>query len=751
MSEQREAHSLRDRARELQAQDRRRRRREFILIVVFVALIIGAFFLELQLSKISEGGEFPFLTSTLFFAFWNLVSILALVVLFLVVRNLVKLAFETRHGIFGSHLRARLVSAFIILSLGPATALFILSNFFISHSIERWFDPAVERIFNVSKDISHNTYQMTGENTLHFAENISRRITDLQFLSEENSIALKNLLRQKQQEYGVDLVEVFDGQGKPVQRAGTEEFSDVPPPEPKVVNNALRGYEGYLPEKFREGELVRGVMPIFSSLLDRREVVGAVVTTQYLSAGLAMQLESNEAAFKDYQKLKGKETFFRREFRMILILVTLVVMFLSIWYGLYFAKGITVPIQLLAEGTQEVANGNLDYKIEMDSADEVGTLVKSFNQMTGDLKNSRSELEQRRIYIETLLANLDSGVIATDPEGKITTVNQAVLLILGGKREELLGNTISQALSGPLADLIEEAEKELADSGHHTTVRQLFYQSEEIRAYLRVSLSRMQDGSGRLLGKVVLIDDLTDLARAQRSTAWREVARRIAHEIKNPLTPIQLSAQRLLRKYESTLGQEGDVLRECTSMIANQVDEMKRLVDEFSNFARVTGIQLGSHQLNEVMEETVALYKQAHPQVEFQLELDAGLPVFQFDRDQIKRALINLVDNAVKALEGKPGQVSLKTVNVPAMLSARLIVADTGRGIPRQARKLIFEPYYSTSGQGTGGLGLAIVQRIVSDHYGKISVEDNLPKGTKFIIDLPARLTAAQIKKESAG
>jgi len=751
MAEQRQGTSWKDRARELEAQDRKRRRREGVLIAVFLAIIGFAFFLELQLSKTGQSqGEFPFLTSTLFFAFWNLVSILALVVLFLVVRNLVKLIFETRHGVFGSSLRARLVTAFIILSLGPATALFLLTNFFISNSIERWFDPAVARIFSSSSDISQNTYQMVGENTLHFAKNLSQQIMEQRLLSSANSAALKKLLETKQQEYKLDGLEVFSGRGEEVARAGAKDFEKIPRPDALVIANALKGYEGIFPEQFGEGELVRGVMPIWSSWEEKREVVAAVVLTQYLSAGLSKQLNANIKAYKDYQKLKGEERFFRREFRMILILVTLVVLFLSIWYGLYLAKGITIPIQLLAEGTEELASGNLDYRIEMDSTDEVGTLVKSFNKMTGDLKHSRGELEQRRIYIETLLANIDSGVIATDPEGKILTVNQAALLILEKKREDLVGNSLGQALPGQLAELIVDTERELTEAEHHTAVRQVFFQSEDKRAYLRISFSRMTDASGRLLGKVLLIDDLTDLVRAQRSMAWREVARRIAHEIKNPLTPIQLSAQRLLRKYESALGSDAAVLRECTSMIANQVDEMKRLVDEFSNFARLPGPQFGSYQINEVLGDSAALYKEAHPEIEFRLELDSSLPAFEFDRDQIKRAVINLVDNAVQSLEGKPGQILLKTQAIPVMFTARIVVADTGKGIPRMARKLIFEPYYSTSGQGTG-LGLAIVQRIVSDHYGKITVEDNQPKGTKFIIDLPTRLRKPEpISKESA-
>jgi len=751
MTDRQEPSSWKDRARELEAQDRLRRRREGIIIAVLVIVLVAALFIGMRVSGVAGNRFAPELISSRSdTAFWGLITILVFVLVFLVIRNLVKLFFERRRRIFGAHLRARLVAAFILLSLGPAVVLFILGNFFINRTVERWFDPAVNNVFETSKEIVRNTYQMVGENTLHFAKTLSEQLTEDDLLPAEDMSALKKLLERKRQEDKLDAIEVFDREGKILFRVKSPAVEHLPKAAKGVVDRGIKGYEGYYPEKFKDGELVRGIAPIYLKTEDERQVAGVVVMTQYLGAGLAKQLDSNRAVFNDYDRLKKKESGIRWEFRAILILITLTVVFLSIWFGLYFAKGITVPIQLLAEGTQEIASGNLDYRIEMDATDEVGTLVKSFNKMTGDLKHSREMLEQRRIYIETLLANIDSGVIATDPEGIILTVNQAALLILDKPREKLVGNFINSALSGELAEAIEDAEPELLDQEKRTAVRQVFYQSEDRRSYLRISCSLMTDSSGRRLGKVFLIDDLTDLVRAQRSIAWREVARRIAHEIKNPLTPIQLSAQRLLRKYESILGDKSEVLKECTSMIASQVDEMKRLVDEFSNFARLPSLQLGSHQLNEVLEEALALYKQAHPQIEFKLEQDASLPAFEFDRDQIKRAIINLVDNAIQSFEGKPGQITLKSRHFPETFSAQIIVADTGKGIPRDIRKLIFEPYYSGRGQGIG-LGLAIVQRIVNDHYGRIQVEDNQPKGTRFIIDLPTRVkSAGSIAKESA-
>lgn len=728
---------------ELEAQDRARRRREIALILIFGVIIAGAFGLEIYLSRVAQSQPtIPFLSSTFFFAFWNLVLILTLVVIFLVVRNLVKLVFERRRGIFGAHLRTQLVAAFMFLSILPAGILFGFSVYFISSSIERWFDPAVAQIFDTSKEVVQNTYQMTGENMLYYARQLSLKITEDRLLSGNQREALAQLIDQEFKEYPLDEIAVYSGQAEEIYRTSGDKALAAQPSK-AVVEKALSGYEGYLPEPNSQGDLVRGVMPIFSSWEPKRDVVGVVVVTQYLGAGLSEQLDRSLTAFRDYQALKQKELPIRRQHFTLLLLVTLTVLFLSVWFGFYIAKGITIPIQLLAEGTQEVASGNLDYRIEMEASDEIGVLVKSFNKMTEDLKHTQQELGQRRVYIETVLANIDYGVIATDSLGKILAVNQPALLILGKKRDELVENYISGALPGELSRLVQEMDQELAKRNKHTEVREAYHRGQEKQAYLRISWSRMRGSSGELLGKVLLIDDLTDLVRAQRSLAWREVARRIAHEIKNPLTPIQLSAQRLYRKYESVLGDQADVLKECTSTIARQVEEIKRLVDEFSSYARFPGLKLENHQMNQVMEEVVTLYREGNPEVEFKLELEPELKEFEFDRDQIKRAIINLVDNALKSLEGKPGQIMAKTLYLPDLYSARIIIADSGRGISGEERERIFEPYYSTRPQGTG-LGLAIVQRVVNDHYGTIRIEPNQPQGTIFIIDLPLKTRESQ-------
>jgi nitrogen fixation/metabolism regulation signal transduction histidine kinase len=615
--------------------DRARRRRELVLIGIFLVAIVFAFYLELHLSRIAEEqATFPLTSSLVFFAFWNLIVILVLVVLFLVVRNVVKLVFERRRGVLGAHLRTRLVAAFVGLTLGPAVVLFALSAFFINVSVERWFDPEVKNLYETSSQIISNTYNATGEETLHYAQELSRAITVGKLLSSENAESLKSYVEEKQVEYNLGMVEIFSTQRETILRVNLPEVpgDSFTRPDAEAIQKALSGQEGFFHEAVGAKEVIRGVYPVFSSWEEkRRDIVGVVVVNKYVSKSLLRQLRENKRAFDDYQQLLSRQLHIKSQHFTILILITLAILFLAVWFGFYLAKGVTVPIQLLAEGTREVAGGNLDYRIDIEAEDEIGTLVQSFNTMTQDLSRSRDEL-----------------------------------------------------------------------------------------------------------------------VRAQRALAWREVARRIAHEIKNPLTPIQLSAQRLQRRYREKLsGEDRKVFQECTETIIKQVEDLKSLVNEFSLFARLPTINPAPNDLNQIAREAVALFREAHRHLDFELNEDKRLPVFDVDPDQMKRAFINLLDNAVESIEG-PGRVKVEIIYEEELQMARVEISDTGRGIQMDDIERVFEPYYSTKSHGTG-LGLTIVQRIITDHYGHIRVTANEPKGTRFILELPVGMSYPARSEGSAG
>ena len=401
-----------------------------------------------------------------------------------------------------------------------------------------------------------------------------------------------------------------------------------------------------------------------------------------------------------------------------------------------------MPIQQLAEGTHEVAHGNLDYRIESGGDDEIGTLVASFNQMTEDLKHTHSELEQRRQYMETLLANITAGVISVDRSGKVTIINKAAEQILELRAQDVLYRRYEEALGAPeLQPLIEVIEQVKDGLAVECGVR--IGGAERVRMLMTVAAD-LRDDAGRTLGVMVFMEDLTEIQGVQRVEAWREVARRIAHEIKNPLTPIQLSAQRLRKRYENVLDGDGAVLDKCTSTIIRQVEELKTLVNEFSNFARLPTAKLDHDDLNEVVREALFLFKEGHREVEFDFTGQEPLPPVELDREQIKRALFNLLDNAVASLKGS-GRIEIATRFDEAFGMVRLEVADEGEGIAREDRGRIFEPYYSTKEDGTG-LGLSIVGTIVADHRGYTRVRQNQPRGTRFIIELPVAAQAEPLE-----
>jgi two-component system nitrogen regulation sensor histidine kinase NtrY len=370
--------------------------------------------------------------------------------------------------------------------------------------------------------------------------------------------------------------------------------------------------------------------------------------------------------------------------------------------------------------------------------------------MTADLRSARTglerqatELERRRRYMEIVLGNIGAGVVSMDPDGRISTINpsaQRYLAIPAGTG--LLGQRLADVANRPeLLEEIEELSAQLRPGLRESIRRQLQVRLSDDVATLFVTLTIMHDEAGEPLGTVVVFDDYSQLVKVQRMAAWREVARRIAHEIKNPLTPIQLSAQRIRRRFRARVADdpsESKVFDECLDAITSQVDSLKLLVDEFSNFARLPTATPAPDDLNRIVRDAVASYA-GTDRVTFVTDLDPELPIVEVDREQMRRVLTNLIDNAIAAVWRceKAGRVELRSLYDAALQSVRLEVSDDGDGIRAEDRRRVFEPYFSTTEKGTG-LGLAIVSRIVADHRGYIRVQDNEPSGTRFVIELPA-------------
>jgi len=425
----------------------------------------------------------------------------------------------------------------------------------------------------------------------------------------------------------------------------------------------------------------------------------------------------------------------------------------AIWLAFYMAREITIPIRQLAEGTLKVAGGDYDFHIDLEGRDEIGFLVQSFNKMTQDLQRSQAQLADayrqlseshalistQKRDMEILLKNVAAGVIGIDAAGRVTIINDSAAQMLRISREEVLGQDCRVLLPPAEYQRLAEVVAEARRSRRGTVEKPLHLILPDQTLYLLLKPTVLKDESGQDLGVVMVFEDLTELERAQRLATWREVARRIAHEVKNPLTPIKLAAQRLQRRYGGHLGQDGQVFQECTQIIVNQVDELKNLVNEFSRFARLPHLTLAPQDLNALVQETLLLYQEVQPRITLEFHPDPALPPILLDREQVKRLLLNLLDNALASISGS-GTIAVSVRGDGAQDRVELSVSDTGEGVPDRDKVRIFEPYFSTKGGGTG-LGLAIVNSIVAEHQGRIRVEDNVPRGARFIIEIPMHRT----------
>src|SRR5919106_425792 len=727
----------------LRREEAKRRKREGWVILATTLMVLAFAFFEVQLPDVSP--EYSLGNNIAFFLLINVNVILLGLLVFLVVRNLVKLVFERKRRILGSRLRVRLVVAFVGLSLVPTLLLFVIAGGFVTRSFERWFDLQVENSLQGSLEIGQTYYQNSANNALFYARQLSQRISQEGLFDSHRLGELKEFVQSKQREYNLGTVELFSPDRRPLVVA----FNDQVPTgvtikaESEFLNRALRGLEVTRTQEFGESDVIRGGVPVYSR--DKR-IIGVVVVDYFVPKSITKRALQISRSYEQYKHLTFLKTPVKNSYILTLLLITLVIIFAATWFGLYLAKGITVPIQKLAEGTHEVAHGNWDYKIESGGDDEIGMLVDSFNQMTRDLKQITVELERRGKFVETLLANVAAGVISVDPWGKITTWNKAAEQMLGLTAEKAVGENYEDVFSPEPLQVMREIVEQVKED--ESVEREIKIRLSDQLLTAMVTAATLRGDEGRIVGMMVFLEDITQIQQVQRMEAWREVARRIAHEIKNPLTPIQLSAERLRKRYATMLEGNGAILDKCTSTIIQQVEELKNLVNEFSHFARLPSARLATQDLNEIVREALFLFKEGHKEIRFHFESEP-IPPLELDRDQMKRALINLLDNAVAAVE-EQGEIRLATSHDRSRGIVCLEVADDGCGLASGVKPRIFEPYFSTKENGTG-LGLTIVSQIVEDHQGYIRVRPNEPRGTRFTIELPVRERAAvpEIKRKA--
>lgn len=729
-------------------QDIRRRRTRYAIILCLV-LIPVLTYLETVVFQIGEV-SFPVSGNVLVFSLININIILLLLMVFLVVRNLLRLFFEQRQSLLGKSLRTRLVISFISLSLIPTILLFFIALQFVSTSMDYWFNSNVEASLDESLKVAQDIYQESRTQTVSAGNLVGEQLIIekalqlspdriIQFL--ENQLTLRKL----------DGLTLLSDQRQVIANAESTNINYLSLPEisAELFRLTLSGEtEQTSIQQVPTGEIIRSLTPLYFEA-GAGPTSYILVTTTFISQDQLERMTIISKGIEGYRQLMLLKNPLKTSLLVMLLIVTLLIIFSSIWFGFYIAQGLTGPIGKLATATRRVADGELDFVLEKESDDEMGLLVDSFNQMTRDLQTSKIQLEsvnvalqesnieldERRQYIETILQNVPAGVISFEANGKVTSINKFAEDLLHINKEEYLHKDFRTTLLPKHRLIVEKFLQELEDSGKSTIQRPLRLSLGRETFSLLVNVTKLQDDAANHLGTVLVFDNLTQLEKAQRIAAWREVARRIAHEVKNPLTPIQLSAQRLRKKYLYSLESDREVFDLCTQTIINQVEELKRLVSEFSSFARMPIVQKSRNDLVNMVKEILVFYEESHAYITFRYVAEEGLPSFEFDLKQMKRVLINLLENSITVMpDGGIIEVVLSSDKEKQVVYME--VRDNGPGVADEDKLRLFEPYFSTKKSGTG-LGLAIASTVVSDHGGQIRITDNEPTGAIFTVELP--------------
>jgi len=714
---------------------------------------ITALFLTLSISLtflLFQGIERPSLFSTniLVVTMVNLNITLAILLVLLLSRNLVKLYFERRVEPNKSSLRSKLIAGLIGLSMIPSILLFVVASGLLTSSIDNWFSIQVEKSLDQSLEVAQDYYEETKQSVRAIARQIGLKLSEGRRLKGRNS-RLIAFLHEAKREHRLYHLYLFTPQYKPMAETTEEALgptSEAHRPTSEMLeslfdqNGPTSKPSADAPHvsitSIPEGDLVRGVLPLEKG--GRRLAI--LVVDHLIPSLLVGKMEGIKKSVQEYKQLKAFKNPIKGSYILSFLIIVFLIIFSATWFGLYLAKNITVPIQKLAEGTEAIAQGDLNFQIDVRATDELGILVDSFNQMTDDLKTSQQKVAEAtqslvasNKELEGVLTNIAAGVISVNEKGIITTFNPSAESILGVKAEDAVhasyidffANRGMKAITSPLQKIQEKGKESLQE--------EVVLDMQNKLSILRMVLSVLHGTDRHFLGYVIVFDDLTELIRAQKLATWQEVARRIAHEIRNPLTPIQLSTERLRKKYFQGSEDFDRIFNESTQIVINEVHGLKMLVDEFSDFARMPPPRCSLQEIEPILNEVIALYQTGHKDIKVQSEFDPAVPAMNLDREQIKRLFNNLFENAVTSMQSH-GVITLTTHCDPLQKKVRVAVADEGMGIPPEDLDKLFLPYFSRSKTGTG-LGLAIVNRIATDHNAQIRVAARQPKGTTITIE----------------
>ncbi|MCH9012503.1 MAG: PAS domain-containing sensor histidine kinase [Proteobacteria bacterium] len=669
----------------------------------------------------------------------NLDLILLLGLGALIARRLVILWVEHRRGLAGAHLHVRLVGLFSLVAVTPTIVVATFSVLLFDFGLQGWFSDrvrtAVKESFVVAQAYLEEHRRSISSDALAMAQDLNRRGVSLVLNPYRFNQALAAQVRVRSLTEAI----VFDGAGRVLGRAGYSLLLDF---DPQIPDWALK--------QAQDGEVV-----IMTA--DTEDRVRALLrldrfTNAYLYVGrlidprVLSHIDTTNNAARLYEELEGKRSDLQITFALVFVVVALMLLLAAVWVGLAFANNLTRPIGKLIAAAERIGSGDLSARVEVgDSPDEIGTLSQAFNRMTGELQSQQEklleanrELDYRNRFIEAVLGGVSAGVIGLDKAGEITLPNRSACALLSMEPDQLRGRKLAEAVP-EMAELLVEARRRPRRRSERTIV---LSGVDGTARHLLVRIAAELDRK-KIVGFVVTFDDITELLSAQRKAAWADVARRIAHEIKNPLTPIQLAAERLQRKYLGQIETDPETFRTCTDIIVRHVGDIGRMVDEFTAFARMPAPVMADEDLTRLIEEAMFLQRGAHADVGFGFEHPDHPVVAACDGEQIGRALTNLLQNAVDAIQARrpagseappPGRITVRMIDTEALRAIE--VEDNGRGLPKVNRHRLTEPYVTARDQGTG-LGLAIVKKIMEDHGGDLTLEDSPSGGARIRLIFP--------------
>ncbi len=668
------------------------------IIAFLLIIIIGAFWVELYYMKLERAS---FLTKLIILILLNLTIIALLVLIFFVAKSLVRLYLERRNKILGYRFKTKLVVILVVLTLIPATILFIVASGLLTNYIDRLFAPYLRRPLDSSVEIAKAFYELEKQRALDLAK-------------------------------GLPVGET------PAGTYSVIHLAEMPEDATETVKSAFEGKEGVEVISEDTGDRVRAVVPEYRG--GRQE--GVKVVESFIPKKITENVENIKTAYEQYLTLESWKVPIKTNYLLILGFFTLIVIFMALWIALRISKGITDPIQSLAQATEQVAAGNLNIAVDLNQSDEIGLLVNSFNHMVKELKENKESLQsayiesdRRRLFMKNILDNINSGVIMLDTDGKIRMINGAACSILNMEPEAITNKSYKDLMSMMRSEELENLVKGIEGREFRWIDKEVKVTIGNRQAILRVFVKGLKDPQ-KYIGLLVVVDDLTDIIKAQKAVTWQEVARRIAHEIKNPLTPIKLSTEWMVKKWETKEADFNQVFERSTKTIIKEVEGLKRLVDEFSRFSKMPEIRKLPSHLPTLIDEVVNLYK-GYKGIEINVSFPEQCPLVELDEEQFKRVMINIFDNAVHAISNK-GKIDVKLSFDLSSNMAFIDIADNGPGIRDEDKERLFLPYFSTKKEGTG-LGLAIANRIIAEHRGYIRVRDNEPKGTIFTMEIPIK------------